>query len=294
MSRPSNSERDAKIHAAALKSFDRIQSAMTDERAQCVSDRRFYSIAGAMWEGSLGDQFENKPRLEINLIHLAIIRIITEYRANRIDVKFTSKDGIANNNLADVCASLYRADEEDSVAEEAFDNAFEEAVGGGFGAWRLRAIKEDEEDEENEQQRISIEPIFDADSCVFFDLDAKRQDKSDAKECFVVTAMTREAFEAEYPNSPTTWPKNETHSEYDWFTPDVINVAEYYKIEWKTRTRFKYIGLDGTERFVDKREFDEDELLEGELFTTGYKFVSSKKLKKKTVRKWILSGSEIL
>jgi len=50
-------------HAELLEEFDDIVSASLDERKQCVEDRRFYSIAGAQWEGALGDQFENKPKL---------------------------------------------------------------------------------------------------------------------------------------------------------------------------------------------------------------------------------------
>jgi hypothetical protein len=132
-------QRLATLHQEAMAEFDSIQSAMRDERMQCLEDRRFYSIAGAQWEGPLGSQFENKPKFEVNKVHLAVIRIINEYRNNRITVDFVSKDGSDNDKLADACDGLYRADEQDSGAEEAYDNAFEEAVGGGFGAWRLRA-----------------------------------------------------------------------------------------------------------------------------------------------------------
>jgi hypothetical protein len=198
----SKTEKLAKIHEEAVRRFGKIQSAMRDERLQCLQDRRFYSVAGAQWEGPLGQQFENKPRFEVNKIHLAVIRIINDYRNNRIGVMFNSKDGSESEKLADVCASLHRADEQDSGAEEAYDNAFEEAVGGGFGAWRLRADYENDEDEDDERQRIRIEPIFDADSSVFFDLDAKRQDKADAKFAFVLTAMTVSYTHLTLPTSP--------------------------------------------------------------------------------------------
>jgi small subunit ribosomal protein S7 len=102
------------------------------ERQQALADRRFYSIAGAQWEGPLGEQFENKPKFEVNKVHLAVIRIFNEYRANRIDVSFRPKDGTNGDEWVDTVQSLYRADEEDSNAQEAFDNAFEEAVGGGY------------------------------------------------------------------------------------------------------------------------------------------------------------------
>lgn len=133
------------IHAEAIKNFQAIQTAMRDERLQCLQDRRFYSISGAQWEGALGRQFENKPRFEINKIHLSVIRIINEYRNNRIDVQFIGKDNKEADKLAETCAGIFRADEQDSGAQEAYDNAFEEAVGGGFGAWRLVTAYEDDD-----------------------------------------------------------------------------------------------------------------------------------------------------
>ena len=56
----------ARIHDEALRRFNAIQFALQDERRQCLDDRRFYSIAGAQWEGPLKQQFENRPRLEVN------------------------------------------------------------------------------------------------------------------------------------------------------------------------------------------------------------------------------------
>jgi hypothetical protein len=211
VARLTKSERLSNVHQEALMEFDGIQSSMRDERLQCLEDRRFYSIAGAQWEGTLGEQFDNKPKFEVNKIHLSVMRIINEYRNNRITVDFVSKNGDADDQIADTCDGLYRADEEDSVADEAYDNAFEEAVGGGFGAFRLRAVYEDEYDEDNDHQRIRIEPIYDADSTVFFDLDAKRQDKSDARLCFVLTAMTRDAYRAEWNDDPESWLKEIHH-----------------------------------------------------------------------------------
>ena len=148
MSRPTKEQRLANLHSEALSQFDNVQTALRDERLQCLQDRRFYSLAGAQWEGPLWDIYENKPKFEVNKVALAVMRIISEYRNNRITVDFVSKDGAENDKLADTCDGLYRADEHDSVANEAYDNAFEEAVGGGFGAWRLRTTYEDDEDED--------------------------------------------------------------------------------------------------------------------------------------------------
>ena len=294
MARMSNEQKLAQIHQEAMRQFDSIQSALRDERLQCLQDRRFYSIAGAQWEGPLGEQFENKPKFEVNKIHLAVIRIINEYRNNRITVDFVSKEGAEYDKLADLCDGLYRADEQDSGAEEAFDNAFEEAVGGGFGAVRLRTAYEDEEDDENEKQRIRIEPIYDADSSVFFDLDAKRQDKADAKHCFVITSMTRDAYQAEWNDDPSSWPKEIHQYEFDWLTPDVVFVAEYYRVEEVKETVRIFETIDGEEERYSQADFDADENLEETLRAIGSREVRQKRVKRTKVRKYILSGNAVL
>lgn len=287
-------QRLAEIHGEALREFDDIQAAQRDERLQCLKDRRFYSIAGAQWEGDLGDQFENKPKFEVNKIHLAVIRIINEYRNNRITVDFVSKEGDEYDKLADTCDGLYRADEQDSDADEAYDNAFEEAVGGGFGAWRLRADYEDEDDDENDRQRICIEPIYDADSSVFFDLNAKRQDKADARSAYVVTAMSIAAYKDEWGDDPASWPKDITQTEFDWSTPDVVYVAEYFRVEHKRETIHIYKNLDGSEERYTDTDFRNDETLEDTLLAIGTVKTGEKKVRRKKVHKYIMSGGKVL
>jgi len=294
MARISNDQRLANLHDEALAQFDDVQSALRDERLQCLQDRRFYSLAGAQWEGPLWDQYENKPKFEVNKIMLSVIRVVNEYRNNRITVDFVSKDGKENDKLAEVCDGLYRADEQASVADEAYDNAFEEAVGGGIGAWRLRTVYEDEEDSDDDRQRIMIEPIFDADSSVFFDLGAKRQDKSDAKFCFVVTSMTRQAYKDTWGDDPTDWPKIIHQYEFDWCTPDVVYVAEYYKVEEKTETIRIFQNIAGEEERYSQADFSNDETLEETLMAIGTVEIRQKRVKRKKVRKYILSGGKVL
>ena len=284
----------ARIHDEALRRFNTIQFALQDERRQCLDDRRFYSIAGAQWEGPLQQQFENRPRLEVNKVALSVMRIINEYRANRITVDYVPKDGREADKLADLCDGLYRADEQDSVADEAYDNAFEEAVGGGMGAWRLRTVLEDELDPENEKQRIRIEPIFDADTSVYFDLDAKRQDKSDARYCFVVSSMTPEEYKAQFEDDPSSWPKQIYDTYFDWCSPDVVYIAEYYRVEERTETLRVFRLLDGSEQTYTRADFDEDDNLEQMLMSTGATELPSKRRKTRRVHKYLLSGGRVL
>lgn len=294
MARKSQEQRLQDIHAEALEEFNDIQAAHRPERLQCLQDRRFYSVTGAQWEGDIGEQFENKPRFEFNKVHLAVIRIFNEYRNNRITVDFQPKDG-QPDELADTCDGLYRADEKACTADEAYDNCFEEGVGGGMGAWRLRARYEDEDDDDNEQQRVCIEPIFDADSCVFFELGAKRYDKADAKRCYVLTPWPRKAYEAEFGDNVASWERQIRQDCFDWCTTDLVWVCELYRIEEETETVHFFRGLleDEDDLRVTDAELEADPEKLSELLATGFREVRQKKITRRVVMKYTMSGGKV-
>lgn len=294
-----NGARDArlaKIHAEALEEMDEIQVAVRGERMQCLEDRRFYSIAGGQWEGAIGAQFENKPQFEFNKVHLALIRIFNEYRNNRITVDFQTPDGAKDDGLADACDGMFRADEKACSADEAYDNCFEEGTSGGMGAVRLVDVYENPGDDEDTRQRTRIEPVFDADSCVFWPLDAKRYDKSDAKRCYVLTPYSPKAYTEEFDDDPTTWAKQITQREFDWSTPNIVWVCELYKIEDTKQTVHFYRGLDESAPDMritdDELAADPDKLEELQAF--GFREVRRKQVTRARVHKYLLSGGGVL
>ena len=89
----------------AITEFGRVQQAQQSERNQCIEDRRFATIAGAMWEDQLGRQFENLPKPEVNKIRLSINRILNEHRQNRITVNFLPADG-SESDVSEVLDGL--------------------------------------------------------------------------------------------------------------------------------------------------------------------------------------------
>jgi hypothetical protein len=294
MARLSAEDRLKQIHKEALKEFDDIQAAQRDERRQCYEDRRFYSVSGAQWEGPLGEQFENKPRFEFNRVHLAVIRVINEYRANRITVDFQAKDGETDDDFADACDGMLRADERKCSANEAYDNAFEEGTAGGMGAWRVRSCYEDDDDDENDRQTIAFDPIFDADVSVFYDLGAKRQDKSDAKRCYVLSPMPRSQYEEEYDDVPASWPRDSYVPEYDWCNADQVWVCEFYRTEEVKELAIWFTGLMGDTKRHTQKELDADPMILEELTATGYTETRRKRIERKQCRKYIMSGGKIL
>jgi hypothetical protein len=294
MPRQSQADRLDGIHQDALREFDEIQAAVREERLQCVEDRRFYAVSGAQWWGGLGEQFEQKPRFELNKVHLALIRIYGEYRNNRITVDFLSRDGTTDDTMADTCDGLYRSDEKACTADEAYDNTFEEGTAGGMGAIRLRAVYEDEDDDDNDRQRVAIEPIFEADKCVFFNLDAKRYDKADAQRCYVLTPYTHRAYEEEFKDSPDSWPQSICDWTFDWYTPDLVWVCELYKMEEEKVLTFwfKPLGDDAEEIRVTEKELTPER--QAELDATGHTLTRQKRVRTRRVMKYLMSGGRML
>lgn len=285
------------IGQKALKRFTAAHEPVRDNRLQCLSDRRFCYEAGAQWEGGLEDQFANRPRFEINKVHLSIIRIQNEYANNRIEPRFRPKDSASSRDTADTLAGLYRADFQDSNGKEAFDNAFGEVCSGGIGAFKLCAEYEDEHDPEDERQRIRFEPIVDADQTVFFDNSSIRKDKSDAMWAFQIFSLSIEAFEDRFGKLAASFDQvDNVNGIYEWISHDVVRIAEYYEVELKPQTVETY-ALKADESLVEYLTKEDEDYADDkqELIDRGFVFKKSKKIKTRKIHKYLIDGAgEIL
>jgi hypothetical protein len=293
MPRKSKSQRLADLHALALEQFDESFMATRASRENAAMARRFVNIRGAQWEWDVGpNQFQNRMRMEIDHVSGAVTRIKNEYRKSRIEAKFLPADGTEADDLADACASRYRADMCDARGREARDMAFDSAVEGGFGGLRLRAEYEKGSDE---YQRICLEPINDAEAALFFDVNAKLKDKSDAEHAFLITPWSRRAFVAKYGEECASWPQ-ETLGVYafPWFGDgvDLVYVAEYFLKEKRTDKYRVFEGFGGeTQEFLLDEVTDQDI---ADLTATGFAEIEGREEKVDQVRKFVMNGAKVL
>lgn len=293
-------------HDKAKRNFNKAYEQTNDMRTQIVEAQRFVRVRGSQWEGSTNagwdfgsvdsgnNRFDKYPRFELNKVARECDRIISEYRRNRISVKFRPKDGQASEMLAEKMNGKFRADYEETSGGEACDNAFDDGVVGGMGCWRLCAEYEDEMDPTNEQQRISFLPVYDPANCVFFDQDAKQYDRSDAMWAMEMFSMTPDAFKAEYPDAQCASLDHSTdNSQYDWNTPDAVYVGRYYEIKVENVKLMAYQSLMTGERAT----YDEDEIkdIKDELDDSeAFQFLGERTVKKRRVYCGLMSGFEWL
>lgn len=287
-------EQTAPVLERALRQFNDISSATRDERMLSLEDRRFVFIQGAAWEGDWGAQFENTLRVAVNKVGRGHDKIINDYRANRFTVNFRPVSGKGDDDTSELLNGLFYADMYRCGGREALDNAFGEGAAGGFGAWRLCNEYEDESDPDNDHQRIAVEPIVDADQRVYFDLDAKRYDKKDARFAYVMHSMTPDAFKREYGDDRiASWPENRNRPNYfDWFRPNVVYVCEYYEVE-SVRRELRIYSREATGEEMRYWAEDMTDEMVADLKQRGFS-VRTRRIPRKRVHKWILSGAEVL
>lgn len=287
------SKQNDKLHQRLLERIDADYEQSHDNQRQSYDDRRFCFVQGAQWDGDIGRQFEGRPKFEFNKIQLSVIRIYNEWAKNRFTVEFRPQNNAADTDTADNLQELFRADERDSNADEAYSTAFMEGISGGIGAIMLEAKYDDEDGDDDEYQRIRIKPIFEADTMVYWDSNARRYDKADAKHVTIVTAMSKAQFESKYNKDVSSFDDLQGYR-FDWRDGDNVRVAEHYELTERKIEVTKLVHPDGGEPiklYEDDEDFDQQL---NDYMAQGYEIDFVKKVKRKEVKGYVLSGSEIV
>jgi len=287
-------QRLADVYKRAMQRFDDIAYAQQELRENSLTARRFVSIPGAQWDGEWGEQFENAIKIEVDKIGRGLRKIENDYRENRIVPDFRPDGPMADADTANTLDGMHRADSYRFKAQQARDNAVFEAICGGFGAYRLTNEWEDEGDPNNDYQRINPASIIvDADQSVFFDLNSRLYDKSDARFAFIRTAMHIDAFKEMFGDDAlSSFPEGVSWRVRDWFEPDTVGVAEYYEVESAAETLWILTNrLSGEEKRVWSSELGDGELAQYERDGWSKRRQSRKR---RRVRKYVISGAEVL
>lgn len=287
------SKQNEKLHERLLERIDADYEQSHDNQRQSYDDRRFCFVAGAQWDGDIGRQFAGRPKFEFNKIQLSVIRIYNEWAKNRFTVEFRPQNNLADSETADNLQQLFRADERDSNADEAYSTAFMEGVSGGIGAILLEAKYEDEDGDDDEYQRIRIKPIFEADTMVYWDANARRYDKADAKHVTIVTSMSKSQFESKYKKEPASFDDLQGYR-FDWRDGDNVRVAEHYELTEKKVEVTKLSHPEGGEPvklYADDEDYDQQL---DDYMAQGFEIDFVKKVKHKQVKGYVLSGNGIV
>ena len=285
-----------KFHAAAQARFDATYSASERVRLLCHEAGRFCFVPGAQYEGytNAGSDFEKLAsrfkKFEVNKLRSEVMRIISEFKNSRVTAKFRPTDKKGSDELADKLNGKMQADSDDSQATESRNNAFTEAVSGGFGAYRFTTSAENDEDDDG-PRRIVWAPVYDAAATAWFDVDSKLPDKSDGKYAFLLYSMSRAKYKEEYNKDPAGFDSIEWQG-FHWANQDFVYVALYFerKLERVTLHEWQNPVTGHTSVYAD----DQLEQVKDELEKIGYRQINQKSVKQWRVYCSVIDGINVL
>jgi hypothetical protein len=265
-------------------------------------------ISGDVWPKNERSNREAGPNprlcLDLDEVNQYVNSCVNDMREANRAIKVTPKGNGAEDEAAQIRAGIIRGIEYESKADRVYTNAYQAAVEGSYGFWKLKNCYERNEKEDSLDQVLCICPVINPDT-ILLDPSAKELDCSDMKRAFEVDSFTEKEFKEAFPNAEVQSFTSEIMKKAPaWITGTEsarqIQVAAYWKV---TEEKRKLVLMeDGTKVFMDEIpgatfEADADDDRGGFVtFRDGRKLraVDWADKKKNTVCQYITNGVEIL
>lgn len=240
-------------------------------------------IAGDPWDEAdrKARADAGRPCINHDELNQFVNQAINGLRQNKRGIKVSPAGNGASEKTAELHQDLIRTIEYRSQAQSAYVTAFQAALEGSYGFFRLsRKYTADSDNltaENFDRQEIVVRNIANPDS-VLYDPDCKEADWCDARFCFVLNPISRDEFKAQYPNAQVKdFTAEHMAVAKDWLQEKLVLTAEYWKVESKPRTLY----LLATGEVTDALPEDE-------------KPVKQRTVQAKKVVQYITNGVEIL
>lgn len=252
----------------------------------------------SQWDDDIGADVQTEFRGTFDIIKSRRNRIIAELWSNPVDITFKPKDG-ADPEAAETLTGMYRTDMLRS--EEAIETALQDQVDCGFGAFRYVTEYESKFDDLNNYQRICAEPISEANNVVYWDSNAKKKDKSDARWCMILTTFTEKGWQRYCEENGIDYEKNKDPQPFKspkksgisfWRSKEnEIKVGEFYHKTKKRERVLIYEDPLGQVKAVYQREVKD---VIDDLEAAGFVKVGEKMKERWVVKKHIVSGEKVI
>lgn len=240
------SEEDKEILKEATDRFEKIQSDDKDNRDNYRADTLFVFSPGNQWPEEVRSTRSawKELCLEFNQLKQFVAQVVNDQRQNRPGIRIHPASGEASEEVADIMQGLIRGIEYECNAEAVYDNAFQSAVVGGRGAFRICS---DYTDDKGFNQKLVIKPVNDM-LTVYADMDYQQPDGSDRNFIFITEKFSAEEFKRKWPDAePVSWDSLDAC----WSnSSDSIIVADYYRRVCKKRTMV--MMSDGNSGYKDE------------------------------------------
>ncbi|MDE2098392.1 MAG: hypothetical protein KGL39_14155 [Patescibacteria group bacterium] len=219
----------------ALKRFREAADAESEIRSEAMVDLEFW--AGQQWPADIetARKNEGRPCLTINKLSDLSDKIVNEQALAQTGIEVLPEGSGASVDTAEVLQGLIRNIENQSEAQDVYDESYEIGVVSGAGYYRVTTEYADDESF-NQVARIRAIPNR---FSVYLDPHSKKKDGSDAKFAFIVEDISHDEYKERYPDAEmASLVKLATSGDAanGWVTKNTIRIAEYWRIEYERKT----------------------------------------------------------
>lgn len=249
-------------------------------------DIRFSTVPGEQWDAKLKARRGDRPCYEFPKIQGHVRQVVNEMRQARPQgkVRGTQESDVG---LAELMQGICRNIESVSNADQAYDIAFESAVKGGFGVWRICTDYSNPDDFDLD---IFIRPIRNAFS-VKFDPAAMEIDRRDANYAFVEEFMPKSDFVRQFPDADITGFEADDECS-DWRDAEKVRYAEYL---YKTPMKRELWALSNNDTVWADEAGDEEALAANGIQITKKRTIDTHKVYSRLTNghEWLTDETEI-
>jgi hypothetical protein len=215
-------------------------------------------VMGDQWREDESRLFEryNKIPLTFNKLGVLMNHLLGDQRQNTPQLQIIPDESVPEQT-AEVRAALIKNIALDSNSKMVYQNAFMQAIVGGFGAYRVGT---DYVSDYTFDQDIKLYKIDDPCRC-YWDMSAQTESKTDGMACGTRTRMSRKKFAAMYgkklersigPSHGTDDPMGEDSTSITFADDDSITIINDYEREYDTIKIYKL----SNNKIVDSKEFN--------------------------------------
>lgn len=212
-------------HKNCLKELKEAQQAEHDNRIMVREADHFLNKRDGQWEPKIVQKLSGKPRYTFDECNPIIDDIMGEMEQTEFSIRVTPGDGSASKQSASYFEGIIRNIENVSNAGFIYNSAARIMVGTGFSAWR---VVTEWRDNDSFDQDLLIKQIPNAQDSVWFEPGAVDQTMKDAQSGWVITSLTKQAYDKKFPKGKGVSVGSEIQQQvYENKKPHEVKIGEY-------------------------------------------------------------------
>ncbi len=223
---------DAENYQEVCEALEEAQKADHDQREQSREAHLFCNQRNGMWEQYWWNNAKDKPRYTFDLTNPVVDLIMGDIEEKDFQIKVMPGSGEADDDSAQVYDGMVRSIEDFSRARRIYHSASRASVTGGLGGWRI--VQQYAEGDSFDQD-IVIERVGNWTDRVWFG-PHEEPDASDANYCFILTAMDKKVYEANFEDRAGMSVEVDRSGQGYYHKPDSVVVGEFIYLKAEKRT----------------------------------------------------------